>query len=58
MPLFATAGSEVGERHFKAAARSLAAFAVLVNRYARQPGEQGLGFAAHLGVVRHHLTPR
>jgi hypothetical protein len=58
MPLFATSGSDVGERHFKAAARSLAAFAVLVNGYARQPGEQGLGHAARLGVVRHHVTPR
>jgi hypothetical protein len=48
----------VGERYLKSAARSLAAFAVLVNRYARQLGEQGLGHAAHLGVVRHHFTPR
>jgi hypothetical protein len=38
-PLFAAFGG-IGERHFKAAARSLAAFAVLVNGYARQLGEE------------------
>jgi hypothetical protein len=55
---FAAFGGVVGERHFKAAARSLAAFAVLVNGYARQLGMQGLGHATHLGVVRRQLTPR
>ncbi len=54
MPLFAVCGSIIEERHFKATARSLAAFALLVNGYARQLGEQGLGHAAHLGVVRRH----
>jgi hypothetical protein len=58
MPLFATSGGDVGERHFKAAARSLAAFAVLVNGCARQLGEQGLRHAAHLGVVRRHAGQR
>ncbi len=51
---FAAFGSVVGERHFKTAARSLAAFAMLVNGYARQLGEQGLGHAANLRVVRRH----
>jgi hypothetical protein len=49
MPLFATSGSDVGERHFKAAAGSLAALATLVNQYARHFGEQG---PARLGVDR------
>jgi hypothetical protein len=47
-----------GERHFKAAARTLAALAVLVNGYARQLGEEGLGHAADLGVLRRHSGQR
>ena len=52
--LFAAFGSVVGKRHFKAVTRYLAAFAALVNGYVRQFGEQGLSYAAHLGVVRRH----
>jgi hypothetical protein len=41
-------------RHLEAAARPLATVAVLLDRHARQLGDQSLGHATHLGTARYH----
>jgi hypothetical protein len=62
LPSLIAALGGIGEYHFKAAAAawSLAAFAVLVNGYARQLGEEGLGHAVCLpeGGSRHDKATR
>jgi hypothetical protein len=44
-------GGTLGERHLKTATWLDSAVAVLADRHARNPCEQGLGHTAHLGVI-------
>jgi hypothetical protein len=50
-------GSAV-EFYFEAAARSLAAIAVLVDRHTRQLGKQGLRHSTHLRMFRRYASER